>query len=79
VSALAVYLFQFEMTEMFVLSLYREAHNLPTGLCQAGLRVQAVPIANDARRLAAKVGMLRARERRPPIRLDRLLARRLLQ
>ena len=33
-SALAVYLFQFEMTEMFVLSLYREADHLPAGICQ---------------------------------------------
>jgi hypothetical protein len=38
VSALAVYLFQFERTEMFVLSLYREANNLPTGVCQGSWR-----------------------------------------
>jgi hypothetical protein len=38
VSALAVYLFQFDATEMFVLSLYREGDNLPAGACQGAWR-----------------------------------------
>jgi hypothetical protein len=33
-----VYLFQFEMTEMFVLSLYRDPDHLPTGICQDAWR-----------------------------------------
>jgi hypothetical protein len=38
VSALAVYLFQCVTTEMFVLSLYRDADHLPTGICQGTWR-----------------------------------------
>ena len=33
VSALAVYLFQCDATEVFALTLFRDAHNVPIGVC----------------------------------------------
>jgi hypothetical protein len=40
VSALAVYLFQCDATEMFALTLYRDGHNIPAGVCAGTWRLK---------------------------------------